>query len=122
MSSFQPSPQTIVLIAAFTLLYLLALARQTVRGRLDFYDFAMLSTVALLPGLFVFLPRLADMVGEFAGVAFPFVVMFGVLFLVVFLVLHRMTIEMHKSQKSNRLLVQELSLLREEFEQLKPSS
>lgn len=122
MSNFQPSLQTIILISAFTLLYLLALARQTIRGRLDFYDLAMLSMVALLPGLFVFLPRLADLVGNFAGVAFPFVVMFGALFLVVFLVLHRMTIEMHRSQKSNRLLVQEISLLREELERIKPSS
>lgn len=122
MSNFQPSLQTIIMISAFTLLYLLGLARQTVRGRLDFYDLAMLSMAALLPGLFVFLPRIADLVGAFAGVAFPFVVMFGALFLVVFLFLHRMTIEMHRSQKSNRLLVQEISLLREELERVKPIS
>lgn len=122
MSSFQPSLQTIVLIAAFTLLYLLALARQTIRGRLDFYDLAMLSTVAVFPSLFVFLPRVADLVGDFAGVAFPFVVMFGALFFVVFAILHRMTIEMHNAQKCNRLLIQELSLLREELERTKAAS
>lgn len=119
MTSFQPSIQTIILIALFTLLYLFALARQTIRGRLDFYDLAMLSTVAVFPSLFVFLPRLADLVGSVAGVSFPFIVMFGALFFVVFVVLHRMTIEMHNSQKCNRLLVQELSLLREELEQMR---
>lgn len=120
MTNFQPTMQTIVLIAAFTLLYLVGLVRQTVRGRLDFYDLAMLSMVALLPSLFVFLPQLADLLGRFAGVAFPFLVMFGALFLVVFFVLHRMTIEMHKSQKSNRLLIQELSLLKSELERIRP--
>ena len=80
-----------------------------------------IATVLLLlaTGLFVFLPRVADLVGNFAGVAFPFVVMFGALFFVVFAILHRMTIEMHNAQKCNRLLVQELSLLREELERTK---
>ena len=102
MSNFEPSGQTIALIAVFTVVYLLALARQTIRGRLDFYDLAMLSTVAVFPGLLVFLPQVADLIGQVAGVAFPFVAMFGALFFVVF-----------------ALLVQELSLLREELERIR---
>jgi hypothetical protein len=110
--TYEPTTHTTVLVAIFAAWYLLVLSRRTLTGRLDFYDLIMLSMVALLPAIFVFWPRLAEIVGILAGVTFPFVVMFGVLTLVVFIFLHRITLKLHKLERLNRLLVQEISLLR----------
>ncbi len=113
---YEPTLQTMLLVAIFAIWYLIILARRTLSGRLDVYDLMMLSMAALLPVVFVFLPGLADVIGALAGVAFPFVVMFSALILVIFVFLHRITIKLHNLERLNRLLVQEVSLLRHERE------
>jgi hypothetical protein len=42
---------------------------------------------------------------------FPFVVMFGALFLVVFAFMHNMTARLHRLERQNCALIQEQSLL-----------
>ena len=116
MTHYEPTLQTIILVAVFSLWYMILLVRRTVSGRLDFYDLAMLSTVALLPALFVSWPELAELLGTLAGVAFPFIVMFGTLILMIFVFLHRTTIKMHEVERLNRFLIQEVSLLKHELE------
>lgn len=110
--TYEPTTHTTVLVAVFAAWYLIVIARRTLTGHLDFYDLVMLSMVALLPAIFVFWPQTAKIVGMLAGVTFPFVVLFGVLTLVVFIFLHRITLKLHKLERLNRLLVQEISLLR----------
>ena len=112
MTEYEPTLQTTILIAIFTSWYLIVLLRRTLSGRLDFYDLLMLSMAALLPAAFVFWPKLAVFIGALAGVGFPFVVMFGALILVVFVFLHRVSIKLHNLERINRLLIQEVSLLR----------
>ena len=109
MAQFQPNPQTIAVIALFCVLYMAILLRRTARGRLDLYDFATLSAVAVVPTLFVFFPRFAEAVGTATGVEFSFVAMFGVLFVVLFLSIHRLTLHVHDLEVKNRELVQALA-------------
>lgn len=106
---------TLIAIGLFALAYLAFIARKTARQQLDLYDFVMLSTVAVVPAVFVFWPGLAYWLAEIAGVAFPFVIMFGALFLVLFLFVYRMTAKMHRLERDNLLLIQEVSLLRMEL-------
>ena len=102
-------------VGLFALAYLAFVARKTARQQLDLYDFVMLSTVAVVPAVFVFWPGLAYWLAEIAGVAFPFVIMFGALFLILFLFVYRMTAKMHRLERDNLLLIQEISLLRLEL-------
>jgi hypothetical protein len=106
---------TLIVIGLFALAYLAFVARKTARQQLDLYDFVMLSTVAVVPGIFVFWPGLAYWLAEIAGVAFPFVIMFGALFLILFLFVYRMTAKVHRLERDNVLLIQEVSLLRLEL-------
>ena len=106
---------TLIAVGLFALAYLAFVARKTARQQLDLYDFVMLSTVAVVPAVFVFWPGLAYWLAEIAGVAFPFVIMFGALFLILFLFVYRMTAKMHRLGRDNLLLIQEISLLRLEL-------
>ena len=103
---------TLIAVGLFALAYLAFIARKTARQQLDLYDFVMLSSVAVVPAVFVFWPGVAYWLAEIAGVAFPFVIMFGALFLILFLLIYRMTVKMHRLERDNLLLIQEVSLLR----------
>jgi hypothetical protein len=106
---------TYIFTGLFALAYLAYIARKTGRQQLDLYDFIMLSTVAIVPVIFVYQPSLAHWLAGIVGVTFPFVIMFGMLFLILFLLIHRMTEKMHRLERDNLALLQEVSLLRMEL-------
>ena len=114
------SANTILVVVAFAALYMVFTIRKTAHQQLDLYDFAMLSMVALVPGAFVVFPRFAYWLAAVAGVEFPFVVMFGTLFAVLFVFVHRLTVRIHRLESDNRLLIQELGLLRERLDRRPP--
>ena len=109
--------QTVLIIMVFVFVYLSILFRKTVKGALDLYDFFMLSTVAILPAVLALFPNFAFTISQWIGVGLPFVVMFGGLFLVIFVFLHRITEKVNLLEKRTRLLVQENALLRQQTEQ-----
>lgn len=104
---------TVILIALFAIGYMFFIIRKTARRQLDIYDLVMLSTVAIVPIVFVAFPQFAYWLANVAGVEFPFVVMFGMLFAILFIFIHRLTVKIHRLESDNRLLVQELSLLKQ---------
>ncbi len=108
---------TVILIAIFAIGYMFFIIRKTARRQLDIYDLVMLSMVAIVPITFVAFPRFAFWLAGLAGVEFPFVVMFGLLFAILFIFIHRLTVKIHRLELDSRLLVQELSLLRQITEQ-----
>lgn len=108
--------KTVILISFFAIGYMFFIVRKTARRQLDIYDLVMLSTVALWPVIFVLFPRLANWLASMAGVEFPFVVMFGMLFAILFIFIHRLTVKIHRLESDTQLLVQELSLLKENFD------
>ena len=111
MAPYAPTQQTLIVVGVFTIGYLAFLLHRTLRQKLDLYDLFMLSTVAVLPAVFAFFPATAGWIAELAGVAFPFVVMFGLLLAVLFMLVHRLTAEFYRLDEQNRALAQELSLL-----------
>ena len=114
MATFQPNPQTVAVIAVFCVVYLAVLLRRTIRGRLDLYDFLSLSAVAVVPSAFVFFPRFAEAVGTLVGVEFSFVAMFGALFVVLFMSIHKLTINVHDLEVQNRALIQAMALVEQQ--------
>ncbi|GLR88766.1 DUF2304 domain-containing protein [Bradyrhizobium iriomotense] len=119
MTNVIPSAETVVIISGFAFIYMLALLRKTLKGKFDLYDFLMLSMVAILPAGFALFPSLAYLISHLTGVVFPFVVMFGALFLVVFVFMHNMTERLHKLEQQNWSLIQEQSLLALELKRQK---
>ena len=111
MTNVTPSAVTVAIISGFAFIYMLVLLRKTLQGKFDLYDFLVLSMVAILPAGFALFPRLAYLISHLTGVVFPFVVMFGALFLVVFVFMHNITERLHKLERQNWALIQEQSLL-----------
>ncbi|MBR0719303.1 DUF2304 domain-containing protein [Bradyrhizobium liaoningense] len=111
MTGVLPSIETVIVISAFALIYMLVLLRKTLQAKFDLYDFLMLSMVAIIPAGFALFPKLAYLVSHLTGVVFPFVVMFGALFLVVFAFMHNITARLHRLERQNWALIQEQSLL-----------
>jgi hypothetical protein len=103
--------QTLIIIVLFAVYYLATILRRTAERKIDLYDLIMLSALAILPVLFAFFPLTMMNLSHRLGVAFPFVLMFGLLFAMVFIFLHRLTLRVYKLEMENRLLNQELSLL-----------
>lgn len=114
--NYLPTTQTIVFIALFLIGYLSYLLRSTLKQKIDFYDFLILAAVGVLPSVFAFFPNITLQITHFIGVRFPFVVLFGCLFFVVFYYLYRLVIRINKLSQQERLLAQELALLREKIE------
>jgi hypothetical protein len=106
------SINTIVFVVSFFVIYTIYLAIQTSRERLDLYDFFLLSLIGLVPLFFVVFPKLTLAISKIIGVAYPFVVMFGVLFMVIFVTIHQLLARINFLESQNRLLVQELSILK----------
>lgn len=109
------SLQTTIIVSLFAFCYLSFTAVETAKQKLDIYDLIMLSAVAIIPLIFVLFPSFSDWVAKISGVAFPFVVMFGVLFAILFIFIHRLTAKIHLLERCNRLLIQEMSLTKAEI-------
>ena len=116
MAPFQPNPQTVVAVGVFCVIYLAFLFRRTIRGRLDLYDFLTLSAVAVVPSAFVFFPSFAQAVGTVVGVEFSFVAMFGALFVVLFMSIHKLTIHVHELEVRNRELIQAIAMIEQQVQ------
>lgn len=111
--NYLPTTATIIFIALFLVIYISYLLRSTLKERIDFYDFLILTAVGVLPSIFAFFPKVTLELTHFIGVRYPFVVLFGCLFFVVFYYLYRLVIRINRLSKQERELAQEIALLRE---------
>lgn len=102
---------TMLFLITFSASYMVLVLRETIAGRFDLYDFIMLSMLAIVPCGFVVFPNIVNQFADIIGVEFPFIIMFGMLFMIVFLFLHRMTAKIHLLEKQNLKLIQELGIL-----------
>ncbi len=101
MTIVLPNTITVIVISVFALVYMLILLRKTLEGKFDLYDLLMLSMVAIIPAGFALFPKLGYLLSELSGVGFPFVLMFGALFLVVFVFMHNITARLHRLERHN---------------------
>lgn len=115
MEAVSPSLHTMIFIAIFLVAYIGYLLRNTVRNQLDLHDLLLLSSVAIVPALFVFFSDAAYFFAGLLGVAFPFLILFGALFFLVFICLYRLVRKVNTLTQRNTSLIQEISLLKEEI-------
>jgi len=113
--------ETKLFIALFFFLYLWFLIRRTQQSRVDISDFILMSTVAIIPTLFAFLPTLSLEFSHLLGVKFPFVILFGALIFFSFLITHRTLEKLSQQTQKVRQLTQKMALLEEELSKLKKS-
>lgn len=113
-----PALQTKLALVVFFLAYMAFLTRSAARHRIDIYDYLALSCVAMLPLFFGLFPETTLRLSHLLGVEFPFVVLFGLLFLAVFAYLHHLLNRLNAQTILNAKLVQELSLLKHSVEKL----
>jgi hypothetical protein len=113
---YHPSSHTVVALAVFLVLYELFLIRKAFRKGIDLYDLLILSSVALLPATFAFFPDATQALSTLLGVNYPFVVLFGLLFFMVFFYFNRLVAKVNALSHRERILAQELALLREMHE------
>ncbi|MEQ9483177.1 DUF2304 domain-containing protein [Coleofasciculus sp. F4-SAH-05] len=114
--NYTPTPQTVVSVLIFIVIYLFVLLKKTIKNTIDLYDFFLLSSLAIFPGIFVFAPKIVVYLAHIVGVEFPFIILFSGLFVCVFIYLYRLIIKVNKQEKLNLLLIQEISLLKQQIE------
>jgi len=102
-------PQIFLVVGS--IIYTLILLRSTIRQKIELYDFVHLSSLVLIPSIFVIFPDVGVGLTSFLGVAFPFVILFSTLFVELFFLQHRNAIKLHKIEKVNRRLVQALAIM-----------
>jgi hypothetical protein len=114
-----PTIQTTIFLSLFLVFYLLILLKNAIINKIDLYDLFLLSAVGVIPAFFIYFPDLTSRLAVFVGVKFPFLLIFGSLFFIVFIYLIRLVIKMNHMAKMNILLTQEVGLLKQEFEDYK---
>ncbi len=107
-----PTIQTTIFVSLFLVIYLIYLMRKAIKNDIDLYDLLLLSTVAIIPTIFVFFPKLVIKFASLIGVGIPFVILFGILFLIIFIALYQLILRVNHNHKMIVLLIQELSLLK----------
>lgn len=113
---------TQIFVAVFILLYITHLILKIRKNGLDLYDFLFLLAIAIIPGVFVFMPEMVLELSQALGVEFPFVIMFALLILILFVQIHRMLIEAHRDQSRIIHLAQRLAYLEHKMEESKSRS
>jgi hypothetical protein len=106
-----PSTHLFAIILIFGLAYTYHVVQKLRCRDVDLYDFVLLLSVAAIPLLFVGWPRFTAFVGEVFGVALPLTVMFGLLFVSVFIILHRSLSRIHRLEMQVTALTQEVALV-----------
>lgn len=102
---------TFIFTLIFSIAYYFYLWRKTVKEEFDIYDVLMLSMLGTVPGVFVYFPKYSYLIAETIGVEYPFVVMFGILFMVLFIMLIRVISIIHKISNDNIMLIQKIALI-----------
>lgn len=106
-----PSTQLFAFILVFGVAYTYHVVQKLRRREVDLYDFVLLLSVAAIPLLFAGWPKFTDFIGEIFGVALPLTVMFGLLFVSVFVILHRSLSRIHRLETRVIALAQEIALI-----------
>ena len=116
------NPATALFMSVFLAIYLPMLVAKTIRKSIDLYDLFLLSMVAVGPSSFLFFPAQTIKLSHLLGVHFPFVLLFGFLFFVVFLFLHRSVVTSKAHERRIVSLVQEVGLLTREMREMQTKS
>ena len=106
-----PSIHLFTIILIFGVAYTYHVVQKLRCREVDLYDFVLLLSVAAIPLLFAGWPNFTAFVGDVFGVALPLTVMFGLLFVSVFIILHRSLSRIHRLEMRVIALTQEVALI-----------
>lgn len=115
------SEQTRGLLVVFLVLYFIVLFRRALQAKLDLIDFFSLFSVAAVPGFFALFPGIFAWASSLIGIQFPFVLLFGILFLILFLFSYSLVRRLNNLQTKVSNVTQELGLAELEIRRLKES-
>jgi hypothetical protein len=118
--AYAPSAHLFAIILIFGVAYTYHVVQKLRCREVDLYDFVLLLSVAAIPLVFVGWPRFTAFVGEVFGVALPLTVMFGLLFVSVFVILHRSLSRIHRLETQVIALTQEVALIDDRVANGKP--
>ena len=105
---YEPTIQTIILIGLFLLVYTGILLKSAIKYKIDLIDFILLIAVAIIPSLFVFVPKLVIFIIQVFGVGFGFEVLYGVLFFIAFIYFFRIVVILLNHKTAIIKLTQEI--------------
>ncbi|MDB2476847.1 DUF2304 domain-containing protein [Alphaproteobacteria bacterium] len=105
---------TLIIVLVSLLFFAGFLLRRISSGSLDVFDALSISLVLILPFGFLLFESVANELSLIIGVEFPFVLMFGMLFLFAFLMLMSLLMRMKSTEARIQKLAQELALERME--------
>jgi len=108
------SSNTIVVLVLFLIVYEYSLLKRVSRSSLGLFDFCILSSIAVLPVFFAFFPSIVLWVTHVIGIGFPFLLLFGGLFLVVFIFMFRVILRLNKLEKKLTQFAQEEAIKHEQ--------
>lgn len=119
MHLYEPNFATALFLYSFFAVYIALLAIRVIKNKVDLYDFFMLGMLGLIPLLFVVFPRLTSEIAYLVGVEYPFLILFGALNLVTFLMLYRLIRRYTKLNADMTRIVQEVGTAKLELSQLR---
>ncbi len=109
------SPNTVVALIVFLVVYETYLLKKVSHSKLDLFDFFILSSVAILPVLFSMFPGVMILLSRQLGIEFPFLILFGSIFLVVFIFMYAVVRRLYMLERKLITLAQEKAIIIEEL-------
>jgi len=101
---------TIIAISVFGASYLLLLFYKSAKLKVDLLDMALLSSVAIIPTIFVYFPSFSGFFTKLIGVSLPFVICFGMLFSILFFMIIRLNLKIYALEENHKRLIQEIAI------------
>lgn len=112
-----PKLVTQLVIIIFFLGFLLFLIQKTIKASIDLFDLFFLVLLGLVPVGFGVFPNLGATLTRALGVSFPFVVLFGLLHLIMFIYITYLASRINKLRRNETKLVQKIALLENDLNQ-----
>lgn len=85
--------------------------KSTSKQKISIYDLLHLSSLVVVPFIFIFVDPVSNFIERELNVSYPFVVLFSILFLNVFFFLHRIAVKIHELEFKIRVIIQEIAQL-----------
>jgi hypothetical protein len=97
---------TQISVLSFSLIFFIFLLRQAKTSSISVYDFILFSLIFLIPLFFIFFEDTSKLISGYLGIEFPFVLLFSVLILALFIIAIRLTIKLFKLRETVVKLIQ----------------
>ena len=101
---------TQLFIAFFSLIVILFFLWELAMLKIELSDFLFLSSLSILPSIFGFFPIFTKNMASFLGIEFPFLLLFGSLVLILFMVVYRLIKKIRNLEKEFKTMLMDQSI------------